>query len=93
MDCPKCGSNFTRSKNRKVFSHPVLGNGIRRTLRCDTCDHKFVTVELMNEIIDVLVVDHVGQLTELKRKLLEGVATITTIEQRRAIAASVAAEN
>ena len=90
MLCPKCQSNLVRSKGRKLMQHPALGSSIRRNLVCDSCNYKFQTVEILQAVADVLVVDHLGQLSELKKRLLEGIAQITAIESRRAVGSAAA---
>lgn len=43
MDCPKCGHD----KTRVVDSRPVDGRLGKRWRRCCSCDHKFITYEIL----------------------------------------------
>ena len=90
MQCPSCSGTFIRSKGRKLIKHPALGVMVRRRLRCDTCSFTFVTAEIQNEVLETLLVDNIGNLSEIKKKALEIAGAITKIESSRAVAAGVA---
>lgn len=63
MNCTKCGK-----ATRVINSRPVKRNGVRRRRLCMTCEHRFTTVEVVDE---QSAEDRVAELKDALKKTID----------------------